>query len=164
MKIVDKHAENALKVVADAASEATRVIACAAAEAVKVKNIEDGKDHDLLVRLEEKVEAVNNSIKELKDGTASRITKLEAEKNDIKDSYLVLYKKGVETSIDDHEKRLKSAEGSVNWIWGGLAILGVLFIIISALVSYIFISSANNSREQIQDVKVMLQGHINNKE
>lgn len=76
-----------------------------------VPPISKNDDHDLLLRLEENVNInfrqVKDAIKALSEGASGRIDKLEQDKLDIKYSYPILYKKGVEDCIADHETRIR---------------------------------------------------------
>lgn len=81
-------AKAALAVVSDAAKEAICVINLNTAEAVKASSNKLANDHDLLIRIETRMEGLRTDIKELKDGTSSQ--------------------------IDDHEKRLQKIEKKVN--------------------------------------------------
>lgn len=85
---IELAAEQAVSVIASAADTAAKVIASSAAEAVKVVNTQNSLDHDLLIRIETRMESLRTDIKELKDGTSSQ--------------------------IDDHEKRLQKIEKKVN--------------------------------------------------
>lgn len=71
-------------------------------------------DHDLLVTIHTKLERALDDIRELKDGTTSRITHLEAEKTDRKD---------FETLQKDYDNRLKWLERIA---YGGIGILSVI--------------------------------------
>lgn len=70
-------------------------------------------DHDLLIRVDQKVDALSDDIKELKDGTATRLSHLE-------DDHVTRKEFG------DHEKRLRFAE---RYIYGAIAIIGLINII-----------------------------------
>jgi hypothetical protein len=105
-------AQKALDVIAAAACRATETVAQAAATAVKAKDSQTSTDHDQLIELKVLVVGIKNDIKNLSDGTATRITSLENEKLDLKDSYPVLYKQGVDQNLNDHETRLNTLESS----------------------------------------------------
>lgn len=77
MEQIEKAAAEAVKVIANAAEQAAHVIASAAAEAVKVANVQTNLDHDLLIRLGEKMENLKDAIAELKSGTSDKISSLE---------------------------------------------------------------------------------------
>jgi hypothetical protein len=70
-------------------------------------------DHDLLIRVDQKVDALSTDIKELKEGTASRLSHLE-------DDHVTRKEYG------DHEKRLRFAE---RYIYGAIAIIGLVNLI-----------------------------------
>jgi hypothetical protein len=143
-KIIDKHAEDALKVVAAAASEATRVIAQAAQEALKVKNTVDTKDHDLIQRMDEKLDALSKDFKEIKDGTAARIALLEREKatcteiNGIYDSRKPQWK--------EFDNRLKALEKWRGWILGSFATIGIVV----TLVVFIYMRDITRLETQVE--------------
>jgi|ERR1035437_1507646 hypothetical protein len=123
---------DALKTIAQEAQDAKRLIAEDAANAAKVlvvKNADGGSDHDVLLdfRSETRVRLDNldKGIKEIKDGTATRIDKLEEEKLNIRDSYPILYKAENDRINADHEARLRTIETNVTRIvtWGAAGIL-----------------------------------------
>jgi len=116
----------ALTTISDAAAAATNVVAVAAAEAVRVKALNDSmssEDHDSLVELKVLVVGIKTDIKELTDGTAQRITQLEDNKLDIKNSYRELYKIPVDETMKEQGGRIKDLENKVNTWAGGLVIL-----------------------------------------
>lgn len=134
--------------IAKQAADAVQVIAAAAATALKVDNVKGIGDHDsittlietvsgLNLRFSEKFDELKADIKDLKDGTATRITKLEAEKLNTADSYPVLYKADVDKKLDELEKCSKAHAEKITIImtWGSVAVLlvGVLEFIISRL-------------------------------
>jgi len=65
--------EVAKRAIANAAVEAAKVIANAAAEATKVANVSSSLDHDLLITLASKMDALKDDIKDLKDWTSIKI-------------------------------------------------------------------------------------------
>jgi len=96
---IEQASANAVKIIADAAGEASRllasmasdaakVVANAASEAVKVSNIKGADDHDLLIKLETKMDSLKEDIKDIKDGTSRHIS--------------------------DHEQRIQIIEGKVS--------------------------------------------------
>ena len=119
------------------AEDAIKVIAAAAAEALKVQNVKTEGDHDLIIKLDTKMDALSVDIKDLKEGTAERIANLELQKLNIQDSYPVLYKAGVEKMFDDHENRIRINTGRITQImtWGAalMVMLGIAEFIISRL-------------------------------
>src|ERR1017187_6129506 len=79
VKLIASATSDAAKTIADAASQARSVVAANASEAARilnVKNADGGSDHDLLTTLGVKVDSLKADIKELKDGTSSRIASL----------------------------------------------------------------------------------------
>ena len=110
---VESAAGEALRVIATAATEATRVVAHAAAEAVKVLDAKGAIDHDLLIELKTRMEALKDDIKDLKDGTNVR--------------------------IEDHEVRITSLENARTrtTILVSLGV-GLLIIIATMLIYHLF--------------------------
>lgn len=95
-------------------------------------------DHDLLVKLSVQVEQLIKDVKELKDTTTKRVDSLELEKLNIKDSYPVLYKEGVEAQLNDHEGRMRALEKVFESFMGKYAILAVIGMAgISIAISFI---------------------------
>lgn len=130
VKAISSAAGEAVKAIAQAAGEARLVLINNAAEAAKVlniKNTEGGSDHDLLQRLDTKVDALKSDIKEIKDGTTDKINRLSEEKLDIKDSYPVLYKVAIEKKLDDLDTLTKDHEKIITRIctWGAAALLAM---------------------------------------
>lgn len=66
------------KDIADAASEALKVIANAAAEALKTTNANNSNDHDLIIKLDTKMDSLKEDIKALADGTNTKMNDHEA--------------------------------------------------------------------------------------
>lgn len=60
-------AKEATTTLASAAKDATTLLASNASDAVKVSNAKNEGDHDLLIRLEEKMGGIKNDIKDLGD-------------------------------------------------------------------------------------------------
>jgi hypothetical protein len=152
-------ANDAVKLIAEATSKATAAIASAASDAAKVvaenaltaaKVVADRagadragaislmEDHNLLVRLEEKIEGIKTDIKDLKDGTSQRISTLELCKVDIKESYPSVYKMAVDKELDDHEDRIRITETNITRMmtWGSVAIV-LLNIIMGIIIRYV---------------------------
>lgn len=134
VKAIAVAAEAAGKVITTAANEASQVVVNNATQTAKQLTVRGSDDHDRLVILDTKMDALSEQIKELKDNNAKRIDQLETEKLNCRDSYPVLYKKDIEEKLEDHENRIRVntvriitilTVGSV--IWGGLVI--VMFII-----------------------------------
>jgi hypothetical protein len=109
-KEIAQAAAEAIKVITQAAGEATKVVVDAATVSAKVLNLKNADDHDLLTRLETKMEGLKEDIKELKDGTTIKIA--------------------------DHEKRLFDLEKSKNSQTILISIgIGILTILVG-LLSY----------------------------
>lgn len=109
-KTIADAATLAAKALASAASDASQLITHNAEEVARVLNQQRGSDHDAIVRISEKIDSLRVDVKDLKDGTASRIATLENEKLNIKDSYPVLYKKAVEDFIVEANTRMRKLE------------------------------------------------------
>jgi hypothetical protein len=84
--------EQAKHEIASAAKDAVAAIAAAAAQAARVADISRGNDHDFMLtftsEFRTKIDMLINEVKDLKEGTTSRINNLEtckAEKEDVKD-------------------------------------------------------------------------------
>lgn len=75
--LIAQEAEAGLQVVNRAAAEQVKVIANAVAEALKTSGTQGSGDHDLVIKLGEKMDGIKEDIKELKDGTSLKIAKLE---------------------------------------------------------------------------------------
>jgi hypothetical protein len=95
----------------------------------RAPSLQSIRDHDLLIRLDQKVDVLSTDIKDLKDNLASRVGILEAGKTS--------------TNItDDHEKRLRKLEEdtipSLKYriaYWSGA--VAVILTIVSLVVAYI---------------------------
>ena len=120
VKIIANAAEKAAQTISNSAMAATRVVADDAEHAsrmLNIKNTAGGSDHDFLLtfsaEVKTKLNQIGDDIKELKTGTSSRISALETDKLNIKDSYPVLYKEAMETKVSDHELRIRSNERNI---------------------------------------------------
>ena len=122
--------QQAKHTIALAAEDAVRAIAVAASAANDTKS----NDHDLLLRVDTKLDLLTTTVNQLQDGTAKRISTLEAEKLNINDSYPVLYKKGVDDRLADHETRLNKLETTNTrftvMISGGIFAIGFLITLV----------------------------------
>jgi hypothetical protein len=112
VKPTTAQSSEAIKVIANAASEAAKVIANSAAEAVKTINIKSNTDHDLLTELKVRMEGLKSDIKDLKDGTS--------------------------TKINDHEIRLTALESSKTKQNTMMSIgIGILTLLTSLIVWHV---------------------------
>jgi hypothetical protein len=68
----------AVQTIAAAAAEATKVVARAASDASNALNIKTSIDHDLLIELKTRMDALKDDIKALSDGTTTKIADHEA--------------------------------------------------------------------------------------
>lgn len=66
-------ADLAVKLIASNAEAAAKVVSTAAAESAKAANMKGQDDHDLLIRIETRMEGLKADIKELKDGTSTQL-------------------------------------------------------------------------------------------
>lgn len=134
-KAIANAAGEAVKAIARAAEEAAKVVANTAATTAKVVDTKTSGDHDLLIKVEVKLDALKDDIQKLSDGTAVRISNLEMVKLDAKDSYPFLYKDKVEERLADHESRIRINTERIIKImtWGsaGIIIIGIIEFIIS---------------------------------
>jgi hypothetical protein len=141
VKLIASATSEAAKAIAEAATQARAVVAANASDAANVlivKNAAGGSDHDVLTRLDVKVDGLKVDIRTLTDGTATRLAALEKDKLDIKESYAILYQKGVETLFDDHEERMREVEIKMNKVmaWGAAAVL--LINVVGFIVSRLY--------------------------
>jgi hypothetical protein len=70
-------------------------------------------DHDLLIRLDEKVDGLTKKIDEVLDTYQAQINTLEANK-------------ASKIDVDDHENRIRFIE---RYVWGAIAIIGLISFI-----------------------------------
>ena len=97
---LETQAQEALRVIAEAANQATKVVATAAAEASKITANNLAGDHDLLIKLETKLDGLIVDVKLLNEGTSGKLS--------------------------DHEGRIRIMESKI-LTWGG-ALLAIQFI------------------------------------
>jgi hypothetical protein len=140
-KLVTDASAIQIKSIAEAAGQARTVVTAQASEAahvLNVRNADGGSDHDVLTRLDVKVDGLKVDIRTLTDGTATRLAALEKDKLDVKESYPILYQKGVETLFDDHEDRMREVEIKINKVmaWGAAAVL--LINVVGFIVSRLY--------------------------
>ena len=107
VKSIAVAAEAAAKVISTSASEASRVVVNNATQTAKSLTVRSSDDHDRIVVLDTKLDAISDQIKELKDNNAKRIDDLEKNKLNTRDSYPVLYKESIDKCIADHEDRIR---------------------------------------------------------
>ena len=88
-------------------------------------------DHDLLIRLDEKVDGLSKDIKDLKDNLASRVAHLEDEKMS-KEEFLILKKQCEDTQLD-HETRIRNLE---YWKWLLMGSIVILSFIAPYVINY----------------------------
>jgi hypothetical protein len=133
---IEQATNDAVKLIAKAAEDAAKVISSTAFEVVQ--NNRGGNDHDLIVELRVRMEDLKLAIKDLTDGTSKRIESLECNKLNIKDSYPVVYKTGIENTINDHEGRLRKNEVNITKILTYGSVLVVLIPIAERLIVSFF--------------------------
>jgi hypothetical protein len=97
---------------------------------VKTKMI-NNDDHDLLIELRTEMQGIRKDIKDLKDGTTERITKLENDKADKKD-FEELYTK-VNT---DGENRIRALEASKSLYMTSMLIYTAVGVTMIGLIIY----------------------------
>jgi len=109
-KLIATSAGDAVKVLANATNEASKVVANNAAEALKVSTATSSCDHDLLIRLETKMTGLKEDIKDIKDGTS--------------------------TKISDHETRINTLETSKTRQTTLLTIGAALILVLASMLIY----------------------------
>ena len=75
--------DNTQTKIEQAAAEAVKVVATAAKAATKLTNISNSADHDLLIKLETKMDGLKEDIRSLSDGTAKQINDHEVRINSL---------------------------------------------------------------------------------
>lgn len=106
-------ADKATTALASAAKDANILLASNASEAAKITSKPAGEDHDLLIRLETKLENLRTDIKDLKDGTNDKIA--------------------------DHERRLGALESSKTKQNTLMSIgIGILTLLVGLLLFHLF--------------------------
>lgn len=139
-------ATKATSAIADAALSATKLLAVNASETAKVTNVKISDDHDTIITLVESVanldrnvniifNDIKRNIKDLQDNTTQRISDLEKEKINIKDSYPTMYKAGVEKRLDSLEIKMETISDLPlirKLIYG--AVSTILLAVLSAIV------------------------------
>lgn len=172
--LVASDAEASLGVVTKARAEEIKILASAVSEALKLTNPPNpqpssGTDHDTLVsfgvkidnmdsKFTEKFVEIRSDIKEIKDGTAKRIDTLELLKLDIKDSYPVLYRAGVEDRLAEHGRQIDSLEGDRKWIIGAFSVASI----VATLIIYIYFSDIGRLRSDLQKYEETTNAAIQN--
>ena len=91
--------------IAAAAQDAIKVIAAAAAEAAKVNSVQANSDHDLILEVKTIQNVMLGEIREIKTGTAQQISDLQKNKLDCGDSYASIYKKDIDSRMDNLDAR-----------------------------------------------------------
>ena len=76
-------------------------------------NLQEIRDHDLLIRLDQKVDSMTNAIQRIEDNTVNRLLTLENDHVTRKE-------------YDDHETRMRFVE---KYVWGAVAIIGLINLI-----------------------------------
>ena len=113
VELLASAADKATTAIASAAKNASELLASNASEAIKVSNKQNGDDHDLLIRLETKMEGLRADIQDLKTGTNDRIS--------------------------DHEKRLIALESSKTRQNTMMSIgIGLLSLLVGLLLFHLF--------------------------
>jgi len=127
--------EQAKHMIAVAAEDAVKTIANAAATAAKVNSAKDGNDHDLIIEIRTVQTTMLSEIREIKDGTAKRISDLENSKLNITDSYAQLYQPTVDrrlASMTTDIETLKDNKTRITLMLTlGISLLVILFGLLS---------------------------------
>jgi hypothetical protein len=131
-------------------------------------------DRDLLIKVDTKLDAVIETVNDLKNNTVARIEALEktkASENEIHEIVITRsakwdeFTKRIEclervkidnTQYVDLEKRVATVEYWRSWILGIFSIIGVVI----ALVIYIYMTDVKNHQEDLDELKSLLQQHI----
>ena len=131
MQSISQAKEEARHILAQEALDAKKVIESATAEALKINNTKSSADHDLLIRVDTKLDQLSLDVAALTDGTAKRIALLESTKLDIKDSYVAICKETVDRRLATHGgdiESLKTARTTQTVMLSlGIALLVILF-------------------------------------
>jgi hypothetical protein len=101
--------------IAQAAQDAVKVISNATAEALKVSSAATNNDHELLIRMDEKLLQVIKDVGDLKTNTVSRIDQLE-----VNSVSKIDYKESLDI--------LDRVDSKSNYYAGGLAIITIFLI------------------------------------
>jgi hypothetical protein len=98
---------------------------------MKITNMISQSDHDLLIELRTEMQNVRNDIRDLKDGTATRIKCLEDNKVDLKDF------KEIQKKLDeDMEVRLRKLEESKSIYYTSMLIYTAVGVTMIGLIIY----------------------------
>lgn len=121
VKILANAASDATRLIANATMEAAKVVANTAAATAKVVDTKTSGDHDLLTKLDTKVDQIQADVTVLKNQDKQNITQVQHQ--------------DLCSKTDDHEGRLRLLEQATTRIltWGtaGVLALGVLEFIIN---------------------------------
>lgn len=136
---IEKAAKNARSIIADAAAEAVKVLSVATSEAIKVTQVKGMVDHDLLIELRTTQQMMLIEIREIKDGTSKRISDLEVNKLNIKDSFHEQYKDEIDKSISDLQLKVSELEKSKirQNVLVGIG-TGILTVLVGILLYHLF--------------------------
>jgi len=95
------------------------------------------KDHDVLIRLDQKVDILTKEVRDLKDNFAKRIEALEDEK--ISKADVMTMKRDCDATHADHEMRIRTGEAAL-WKFAGVAMAGgtLLSLVGSQLIKALF--------------------------
>ena len=140
VKAIAAATEAAAKVISSAAGEASKVVTTNASQTAKTLEVRGSDDHDRLVVLDTKMDAISDQIKDLRDNNTKRIDELERTKLDISDSYEVKDMAGNLKRMEDCTLRITELEISKIRITVMIGIAsGILTILVGLLVSHMFI-------------------------
>lgn len=85
-------------------------------------------DHDLLIRVDTKLESLTHEVRLMRDGAAERLNYVELNKLNIK--IFEEYKEEVEEREKDHEVRMRRMERVIYGGIGGLAVVQFVVILV----------------------------------
>lgn len=145
--IIKRATEDAQHLLAKQAQDAISVIGLATAEALKVTTVKSDKDtkdmatflgsfSEFKTNVNEKFADIKSDIKEVKDNIANRISNLENEKLNLKDSYPVLYKKDVDDTFKTHSEQIDTLKTRTTQIMTVGGVLAFMLGLIQWFLSY----------------------------
>lgn len=120
IRLIGDAASKATATIATAALEATKLLASNAADASKVVETKNASDHDLLVKLDTKMEDLKLAVNKIVEKEDSHVTKPD-------------FTEHLKTDVD-HETRIRILEASM-WKWLGIS--SVIAVVISIGATYV---------------------------
>jgi len=96
------------------------------------------KDHDLLIRLEAKLDQVSIDVKDLKDGTTQRIAILEARMDELEAVNTEIKPKDMAETLRQHDKWISEQKLNIRWSLSIASAIGGLVGFILSQLSGLF--------------------------